>query len=429
VLSLLSLIAGNSAVAGGPGTRPDRTRNLELVASHDLGGAGFNTDVWALGKYAYVGTWGVFGAVCPAGGVKVIDISKPANPKLVNTIPAPFGTQTNDVKAARIDSKHFHGDVLAVSNEDCDVGGARGVEFWDVSNPLSPVYLSRYGPASAFDIPPDWLSIGFGVHNTYIFKQKGRTYLGLVVDGAEIFQFLFGIAVADMVGDFRILDITDPKNPVEVGDWGLVKNLGQDPFAGQGTDSVLRLIHDVWVENGIAYVSYWDGGLVLLDVSDPSDPKLISQTNYPSSEEGNTHVAVPARGGNLVITGDEDFTPGPWGFMRIFDTSDPTAPKQISTFATPNTLAAPPPVGDYSMHNVVVRGNTLYVSWYSDGVRVIDISDPYNPREIGSYVPPDTADPNGFWPTKAVVWGIYVHGDLILASDINSGLHILKHTK
>ena len=77
VLSLLSLIAGNTAVAGGPGARPDRARNLELVASHDLGGAGFNTDVWALGKYAYVGTWGVFGAICPAGGVKVIDISKP----------------------------------------------------------------------------------------------------------------------------------------------------------------------------------------------------------------------------------------------------------------------------------------------------------------------------------------------------------------
>lgn len=212
--------------------------------------------------------------------------------------------------------------------------------------------------------------------------------------------------------------------------FGLFTDLGQDPFAGQGDEFPFSGPHDVWVENGVAYVSEWDGGLVLLDVSDVANPKLISQTKYAATEESNTHVAVPARGGNLVLVGDEDFTAGPWGFLRIFDTSTASAPVEIARFGTENTLADPPPNdGEYSMHNVVVRGSTAYVSWYADGVRVIDFSQPTKPREIASFVPPDTPDPFGFFPSRANVWGIFVHGDLILASDTNSGLHILKHTK
>lgn len=420
--------SGQGTAQGGEHRAPV-SRNLSLVGTNDFGGRGFNADVWAHGKYAYVGTWGLFtneGLFCPAQGTIVADISNPESPDTANVIPAPDKTQTNDVKVARVSTRYFRGDLLVVSNEDCEPGGARGFELWDVTDPLDAERLGRYGPEEAFDIPPDLLNIGFGVHNTYIFENRGRVYVAAVVDGAEIFQLLLtGTAT---VGDLHIVDVTDPSNPVRVADWGTIKNLGLDPFDGQGEDSVINIPHDVWVERNVAYVSEWDAGLVMLDVSDPTDPQFLGRAANLPGEEGNTHVAVPAWGGNLVLTGDEEFTPGPWGFMRIYDTSNPAAPQQIATFATENALSAPPPAGDFTMHNVVVRGNSAYVSWYSDGIRVIDISQPHAPRESAFFVPEAAADPFGVLPTAPEMWGIYVQDSLILGSDMNAGLYVLKHT-
>lgn len=405
---------------GNAADRPAYSRNISQVGFNDLGGGGFNADVWALGRYAYVGNWGLWtptGALCPNNGTYVVDISDPANSALVATIPSAAGTQTNDVKAAKVNTPYFRGDILVVSNEDCVPGGARGFEVYDVSDPANASFMGRFGPQSAFDVPSDLAAIGFGVHNNFIFEQGTRVYVASIVDFGEVFQAFFG---AQQIGDLRIVDITDPWNPVQVADWGLFKDLGQGPDFSLAP-------HDVWVENDTLYLSHWDAGLILLDVSDPTNPQFISQTLYGPSEEGNTHVAVPARGGNLVIVGDEIFPPAPWGFFRIFDTQDKSAPAQISTYATDNALNAPPPAGDYSAHNVVVRGNIAYLSWYSDGIQMIDISQPAAPRNIGSFVPAGVPDPFGVLATAPELWGVYVQGDLILGSDMNAGLYILKH--
>lgn len=70
-----------------------------------------------------------------------------------------------------------------------------------------------------------------------------------------------------------------------------------------------------------------------------------------------------------------------------------------------------------------MRGNTAYLSWYADGVRVIDISQPSAPREIASFVPPPVTDVIPFQE----IWGVYVDRDLILASGFFGGLYVLKH--
>ena len=409
---------------GSADDRPARSRNLTQVGSNDFDGQGFNADVWALGKYAYVGRWGLFtgnGELCPATGTEVVDISQPASPEHVDTIPTEANTQTNDVKVAKVSTRQFRGDLLAVSNEDCAPSGARGFELWDVSDPENASELGRWGPVEAFDDSVDLPAWGFGVHNVFIFEQGPRVYVAAVMDFTEIFQLIFNGQVLE--GDLRIVDVTDPENPVQVGDWGAVKDLGLDPFGPNGD----VFLHDVWVENDIAYLSYWDAGLILLDVSDPTDPQFISRTDYWPEEEGDTHVAVPARGGNLVITGDEDFSPDPWGFMRVFDTQDQTAPVQIARFDTGN-LDTPASEGDFSMHNVIVRGNTAYLSWYSDGIQLVDISQPSSPRGIGSFIPEAADDPFGILPSAPEMWGVYVQGNLILGSDMNSGLHILRTT-
>ncbi len=85
------------------------------------------------------------------------------------------------------------------------------------------------------------------------------------------------------------------------------------------------------------------------------------------------------------------------------------------------------PCGTYSVHNVIVEDNLAYFSWYSNGVIVVDISDPYNPVEIARWNPTgaEFEESNGGIQD---VWGIYKveNSPWIYASDGNGGLYILK---
>jgi hypothetical protein len=116
-----------------------------------------------------------------------------------------------------------------------------------------------------------------------------------------------------------------------------------------------------------------------------------------------------------------------WGFLRLWDIGDRANPVQVGTFATPATGQYPlPRPGWFSVHNPVVRGNRLYASWYSDGVRVLDITDPAQPREIGHYVPPfepGTPQRFGAFPLN---WGVVEHNGLVLLSDMQTGLWVLR---
>ncbi len=266
----------------------------------------------------------------------------------------------------------------------------------------------------------------------------------LAVPFSEVFGPAFPFP-GETSTDFVIVEVTNPRAPRLAGTWTIGRDaglaFGSPFFAGipglpvgsdctppPGTPALCRgndfpgvFLHDVWADKPgkVAYLSYWDAGLVLLDISDPSNPALIGVGVEPStfgSDEGNAHVAVPARGGNLALVGDEDFTAGPWGFLRVFDLSDPAHPTEIGAFATDNALTA----GGccFSMHNVVVRGNSAYISWYTDGIRVIDFSQPSAPREVASFTVEDKF---------TLFWGVYVDRDLIFGSDMFTGLYILKH--
>jgi hypothetical protein len=123
--------------------------------------------------------------------------------------------------------------------------------------------------------------------------------------------------------------------------------------------------------------------------------------------------------------------PNGWSGVRIWDYSDPANPVLASTF---NTVCSADPVaescdprGTYSSHNVVVEGTKAYISWYSDGVVVLDVADPYNPVEVARYSEsgPAFEERNGGIQD---VWGIYKQPNrpFIYASDRNGGLYVLK---
>jgi hypothetical protein len=362
------------------------------------------SDVWAHKNTAYVAGLGSPFFKHP---VRIIDISDPENPSLLTTLPA-MGqgnvSSPQDVKAAGINTNYFNGDLLVVGHD----GPGGGIQLWDVSDPANPLLLSE-------------LQLPF-VHNAYIYQKGNRAFVLLAIPFEERFPSSIG-------ADFAIVEVTDPTQPFVISSWTAGRDGGFPYGFGSTCDpSVCRgnlpfvICHDVWAnQNGtIAYLSYWDLGLILLDISDPTNPTLIGRGIEPptfGSDEGNSHNAVPAQGGNLVIVTDEDFAPFPAGFLRIFDTSDPGNPFQIGAYATDGTLNNPS--GDHGAHNVIVRGSRAYLSWYREGIRVVDISQPANPREIAAFVPPPGTSPGFFW-------GVYVHKDLILGSDEEGGLFILK---
>ncbi len=122
-----------------------------------------------------------------------------------------------------------------------------------------------------------------------------------------------------------------------------------------------------------------------------------------------------------------------WSGLRIWDYSDPANPVLASTF---NTRCSAYPDeescdsrGIYSSHNLVIEGDKAYVSWYAEGVLVIDISDPYNPVEIARFKGADEAFEANNGGVQDV-WGIHkLPGDpFIYASDRNGGLYVLEDT-
>jgi hypothetical protein len=108
------------------------------------------------------------------------------------------------------------------------------------------------------------------------------------------------------------------------------------------------------------------------------------------------------------------------GYLRLLDVTNPGSIIELDQFATENVFANPPVAGDTTMHNVVVdEGTTAYISWYAEGMRVLDFSGDVL-TETAHFV--DTVDGSNFWGVY-----LYEHSDgatYILGSDRSTGLWI-----
>lgn len=296
-----------------PGPQAPVIKNVDVVGRGTRNRADATTDVWAYDGYAYTGT---FNSPCggdPEAGIWVWDVVNKNNPEFVTIINSPTGSRTNDVRVDGMNS----GAILVHSNEPC-AGGPGGFEIFNVDDPANPVYLSsvrideRNQVASAlFGGITD-----VGTHNLWLFTQGDRDYVAAVTEGA--------------FDNFQIFDITEPTAPFFVSGWGAEELF--DPGVGDSSDvnrvlaaaldlvgggygaSPNKFLHDITITDDgmMAYLSNWDAGLVLLDISNPYSPSVVSvaidPVNGSLDGEVNSHSAWMSEDGTIVVEGEEDFS-------------------------------------------------------------------------------------------------------------------------
>ncbi|MFN2469984.1 MAG: LVIVD repeat-containing protein [Gaiellaceae bacterium] len=403
-----------------------RAVNFDVLGHEDFGAGGFNADVWGHKGFAYVGVWGAGPDACPATGVKVADIRNPAAPAWVSSLDIPDGTTGEDVvvrsvRAAR--PGQWSGDLAVVGIQACDIFAdvPRGLMFFDVTNPASPVTLGFW------DAPfPD-----LGCHEVDLVQAVGGRVLAACANPFS--TFLSGAP------EVSIVDATNPNSPVTLGTWTY------DTFVEIGCFGA-TFAHSVRFFDGgrILFASMWDAGTFELGLANPAQPRVRGVARIaPPDEDGDNHSMTPAGpSGELEIINPEDFSPfdegvfcegdfNGWGDAWIVDRSSPRRPHVLGHFATPNA-ASKRTDGVYSVHNTEMVGSyDAFSSWYSDGIVWWNLQNPAAPALRGQFVPPAAEDPFGFFPPVPLVWGVLPYGaeagtPLILASDINSGLWIVR---
>ncbi|UCG75746.1 MAG: hypothetical protein JSV95_13725 [Gemmatimonadota bacterium] len=370
-----------ASVAEVRATPREGRRKIEKVAHVPVAGH-TTSDLWVFegsdGRdYAYTGTH----AAGRGGNVMYAwDVTEPRRPVLTDSVVVDARV-VNDVKV------NASATVAVVTREGAS-DRRNGIVILDIRDPAHPAVISSYTEG-----------LTAGIHNTWIEEE-------LVY------------AINNGTRAMHVVDISDPVAPAEVGRWELEKEN--------------KYLHDVMVKDGLAYLSYWDDGLVILDVGagirggTPTEPRFVSQykyrTRHGSEEYGNTHHAIRYK--NYVflsdeIMGCEDCINGPRGWVHVVDVTEIEEPREVARYRVPEA----------GTHNLWVEDDRLYVAYYQGGMRVVDVSgelrgDLYRQgRELGWYM---TQSADGFTPNATMSWGSQPHKGNIFVSDMNSGLWIVK---
>jgi hypothetical protein len=403
--------------AGAQATAAATLDHFKLVGHSDLDGFGDYGDLFAHGHFAYVGSR--CGEAAQGGdGVQVVDIANPRHPQLVSKLANPAFTRAEDVTVRAVRTPSFAGVLAVVGIQACFGSGHEaevvpGLRFFDVTHPRHPVLLSHW------DLPQGTI----GCHEIDAVQRRDGQVLA--VCARNLVDHL-NSGGADAI---HLVDATNPASPQAITDWSL--NL--DPEGGVGC-LPFQFAHSArFTDRGRSlYVSYWDAGTVHLDIATPTSPQVVSTTKIvPPDEDGDNHSMTLARGGRWLVINPEDFSPGDcpgvsefggWGEAYVYDNRDPSKPVFLGTFSTPNSRSTRSD-GSFTDHNTeVTLGRQFFSSWYSDGVVWWTMSDQGVSRQRGQFVPPATQ------AAPPLVWGVHIDSahDLILASDITSGLWILK---
>ncbi|NHN43394.1 hypothetical protein G9C85_17390 [Halorubellus sp. JP-L1] len=330
---------------------------------------------------------------CALGdGFAVVDASNPFDPTVVH--------EDRDLRAdgdaysrmVSVMDVKVSGDRLLVPGPSAPPEFLSGFFLFDVSDPADPERVA-------------FQDLEFGPHNAF-------------VEG----EFVYLTGSGEFGEPVVVYDVHDDDDPEEVARW-----TAADADDAWGTvPRTYRNCHDVFVQDDVLYVAYWDAGTWVVDVSDPTDPtaiarlgghdpKYLAALDGLSAEfdelPGNSHSVLPnADASALFVSKEAHDVPttlhegGPGGIecwdLRALDV-DGVEPSVESV------LSPPAPRGDrtgsgWTAHNVGVDGDRLYTSWHGGGVRVYDVADLAEPLLLGEWRDPERT---WFWTARPLESG------------------------
>jgi len=319
---------GAPATAQSGPPAPLQVKGMEIVGHNDLGQeSGGTSEIWYLNETAYLGYY------CGARqGSSIVDVSDPTKPAVVAKTDTMSGTFASDVSAISADTAHFKGDIFLEPHETCRQGAVAEFRIWDTTDPAQPKLLSSYLTVDGVHNASPFIRTDGGQQRVYVLMSVINADLN---DNSDINGANY--EDRDMDADFVILEITDPRKPAIVSRW----NIHQE-IPGLNASAFL---HDAWLNAAgtIAYCAYWDAGVVLIDVSDVTQPKLISQTLYPPTDEGNTHQIIETKNGDYIVVTDEDFNPLSSEF-RVTEPANLAGTKRVASGSFLQVNIGKPPV-------------------------------------------------------------------------------------
>ena len=345
----------------------------------------FTGEVWVRGNIAYTTTWG--NRLAPGNAVKIWDVSGGGAPVLVDSVIVPGAGTLGDIQTSD------DGSLLIVATE-----SSGSLAIYDLANPVRPQLLTRYTSPNT----------SAGVHTAEVQRVNGRLYAFLSIDP-------FGSPAR-----LTIVDITDPRAPVEV----FSAVMGQ-PY-----------VHDVFVRDGILFTALWDNGLSIWDIGGAgsgsvSAPRHMGNVRTSGGQVHNVwwyHASDGAR--RYAFVGEE----GPGGIgsfssgdIHVVDVSDFANPHEVAFFHLPGA-------GTHNFSVDETRG-ILYAAYYNGGVRALDITGDLSSctaaQKVGGLcdlglMGREIAHGLINQGMPVYVWGVHLAGDKLYASDMLNGLWVLR---
>jgi hypothetical protein len=365
-------------------------------------------------------------------GISVIDVRDPRAPKPLAFVSMPANTRSHHIQV--------HGDILLAVNganvwamqqftqqkdyftksltdsfTDRTQSFASGLRVYDISKPAAPREIA-YLPVE-----------GLGLHR--IWWVGGRyAYVSAHMEG-----FTDHIMAA--------IDVSNPQRPALAGRWwlpGMWRAGGEAPVAPKGKRWAA---HHAIVAGHLAYGAWRDGGLTVHDISDPAKAKLISHTNWCPPFAGGTHTPLPLPDRNLLVVADEATSincANGIAYTWVLDVRAPENPVTIATLPTPKEEDFCAKGGKFGPHNLhenrpgaYQSSNLIFATYHNAGLRVYDIANPFEPKEVAYYVPPPPERLVDIRPNTAKViqsCDVFVDVDgRMYLTDTNAGLYILQY--
>jgi hypothetical protein len=378
--------------------------------------------------YAYVGH--IF-----SRGFSVIDVRDPTKPTPVSYVASPPNTTSVHLQQhgdlllvihakdhfqleGMADEKNYYkGKAGSLAHDPKERNWSAGLAIFDVSKPEMPRQIG-FLPVT-----------GSGLHRCW--------YVGG--------RWAYASAFLDGFSDYILItiDLADPTKPLLAGKYWLPgMNLAAGEVPHWPSEYGRYGLHHPIVDGDIAYCSWRDACLAVVDVSDRAAPKLITHKTWAPPFGGGTHNALPLPGRQLLIVVDEAVLDNKEDGEKpiwVFDNRVKSNPVSIATFPEPSDHDYLALGGHFGPHNIhenrpdsFVSEELIFATYQNAGVRAYDVSNKFAPREVGACVPPaptSMVDPRPNRPKVLHSADVFVDKDGILyCTDFNVGMYTIEYT-